>query len=66
MSTVEEQLEGLDSAAVLDWRYATLTHAGYLPNDAWILATCRDVDLHLAERLLAEGCPHVTALRILL
>jgi len=66
MSTVEQQLEETVSASVLDWRFETLTHAGYLPDDAWILASSKDVDLRVAERLLAQGCPHRTALRILL
>jgi hypothetical protein len=66
MSTIEQQLENADGAAVLDWRFEILTHAGYPPDDAWILATSKNVDLRLAERLLAEGCPRMTALRILL
>jgi hypothetical protein len=41
-------------------------HAGYLPDEAWSLATKRDVDVRLAERLLVQGCPRSTAVRILI
>jgi hypothetical protein len=51
---------------VVDWRFATLVHAGYVPEHAWKLAMSKDVDLRLAERLLAQGCPSAIAVRILL
>jgi hypothetical protein len=66
MTTAEQQLRGVDEEAVLDWRFAVLTQAGYPPDQAWTLATCKDVDVRLAERLLDQGCPRSTAVRILL
>jgi hypothetical protein len=55
-----------DPNVVFDWRFAELRRAGYGPNDAWLLASNRDVDLRLAERLLAQGCARETVLQILL
>ena len=66
MSTVEEERRPVDEAAVFDWRFSVLMNAGYSPDQAWTLATCRDVDIRLAERLLAQGCPRATAVLILL
>jgi hypothetical protein len=66
VSTVEQERQGVDEAAVFDWRFSVLTKAGYLPDQAWTLAACRDVDVRLAERLLAQGCPRATAVLILL
>jgi hypothetical protein len=66
MATTAEKLdEGVD-AAVLDWRVTALTRAGYLPEQALRLVVSREVDLHLAERLVLQGCPPATAVRILL
>jgi hypothetical protein len=66
VSTVEKEHRGVDEAAVFDWRFSVLMNAGYLPDQAWTLAACRDVDVRLAERLLAQGCPRATAILILL
>lgn len=66
MTTAEQQREGIDEAAVFDWRFAVLVRAGYLHDQAWTLAACRDVDVRLAERLLEQGCPRSTAILILL
>jgi len=51
---------------VVQWRFQELLAAGYEPQDALILAANLEVDLHLATDLLRCGCPHETALRILL
>jgi hypothetical protein len=51
---------------VVLWRTATLCRAGYDDDSALELALTDDVDLHLAARLVANGCPVETALRILL
>ena len=48
------------------WRLDELIRAGYPPTDALLLSGRREVDLHLAARLLRRGCPAATALRILL
>lgn len=65
MSAVQEQHDGADESAVFDWRFEVLMNAGYLPDQAWTLATSKDVDVRLAERLLAQGCSRATAVRIL-
>jgi hypothetical protein len=67
MTTAEQQLHhGVDDAAVFDWRFSSLMRAGYSPDQAWTLATSKNVDVRLAERLLTQGCPRATALLILL
>jgi hypothetical protein len=66
MTTAEQQRNDLADSAVFDWRVTALKRAGYSPADAFVLASDKDVDLRVAERLLAEGCPPATALRILL
>jgi hypothetical protein len=47
------------------WRCLELRRAGYSLTDALLLAVTHDIDLHLAIDLPAQGCPHETALRIL-
>ena len=66
VAAVQEQRLGQDDPAVFDWRFEVLMHAGYLPDQAWSLATSKEVDVRVAERLLAQGCPRSTAVRILL
>jgi hypothetical protein len=51
---------------IFDWRLTELIAAGYESDDAVLLATQVEVDLHLATDLPLRGCPHKTALRILL
>jgi hypothetical protein len=48
------------------WRCRELLRAGYGRQDALLLAVSHEVDLHLAIDLPSRGCPHETALRILL
>ena len=50
---------------VLDWRFDALEAAGFNPVAALVLAES-GADHHAAAKLLANGCPHDTALRILL
>ena len=66
MTTAEQQQNDLAESELFDWRFTALTRAGYSHADAWLLAAAKDVDLRAAERLLAQGCPQATALRILL
>jgi hypothetical protein len=66
MTTAEQQRSDLAQGEIFDWRFTSLTRAGYPHADAWMLAAAREVDLRVAERLLTEGCPPATALRILL
>jgi hypothetical protein len=51
---------------IVRWRAAELLRAGYTERLALLLALRTDVDLHLARRLLAKGCPQKVAVRILL
>ena len=59
-------LDGEEQTAVLEWRFSQLAKSGYGIDDAVVLATHTDVDLHLASDLVARGCPPALALRILL
>ena len=61
-----ELLEQTENERILRWRANELERAGYDPDSAVELAARTDVDLHLAVELLEQGCPHRTALRILL
>jgi hypothetical protein len=54
-----------DAPQVLRWRFERLVEAGYDSGTAASLAARVEVDLHLAVRLLRNGCPPATALRIL-
>ncbi len=55
-----------EAERVLRWRRDELERAGFDPKAAQALAERADVDLHLATDLVRAGCPHETALRILL
>jgi hypothetical protein len=48
------------------WRAEELQRAGFRPVVADALAAHKDVDLHVALNLVKSGCPHDTAIRILL
>ena len=65
-TTTTDSKHSYDPSAIFDWRFAELRRAGYGPNDAWLLASNREVDVRLAERLLVQGCARETALQILL
>lgn len=70
------QSAGMTPAALVDkvvksdpvrrWRVEELERAGYHPYDALVLSRRPDVDLHAAVKLVRDGCPPRTALRILL
>ena len=66
MSTIEERRPRLDDADILSWRYCELVRFGFSNDQAFRLAAEREVDIRVAERLLAAGCPAETAQRILL
>jgi hypothetical protein len=70
MGGIEEPLGGEVEAGaeelLLDWRLEELLAAGYEAGDARLLAADIEVDLHLATDLPRRGCPHKTALHILL
>jgi hypothetical protein len=59
--TVEER-----EVELFRWRLDELLQAGYTLDDALTLTSMLEVDLHLAVDLPRRGCPHATALRILL
>jgi hypothetical protein len=66
------QTESLEAAvaarsddAVVRWRLIVLLRAGYGWDEAVELAET-NVDLHLAAKLLGDGCPSDVARRILL
>ena len=48
------------------WRAEELVRAGYDPGDAIALAARHDIDLHMAVELVEQGCPHETAIDILI
>jgi hypothetical protein len=48
------------------WRAEELVRAGYDASDAVALAARHDIDLHTAVELVEQGCPHETALDILI
>lgn len=66
LETDETQVETMESERVLEWRYDELRRAGFDNDLAFTVALRRDIDLHAALELLARGCPHGTAARILL
>lgn len=53
-----------DHEDVEEWRIDRLLELGFRPDDALLLAVAA-VDWHEAQRLLAAGCDHNTATRIL-
>jgi hypothetical protein len=65
MAATEEGSETEHDPEVFEWRFEQLQCAGYSAAEAWSIAAARDADLRLAVRLLTEGCPPGTALRIL-
>ena len=70
MGAIEEPIGGEAKSGpdecVFDWRLRELIAAGYESEDALLLAAQVEVDLHLATQLPQRGCPHKTALHILL
>ena len=67
MSTTEvHEREETEAERVERWRAEELERAGYDLGAAAVLAASPAVDLHLAVELLTRGCPHDTAMQILL
>lgn len=54
-----------DAEEVLRWRFERLLDAGYDVATASALAKRVEIDLHLAVRLVSNGCPPETAVSIL-
>jgi len=61
-----ELLDSSEAESVLRWRFQELVRAGYGAEEAVVVASHVDVDLHAATELVRRGCPVETALRILL
>jgi hypothetical protein len=66
MTVAESPAVRNETADVIRWRFSQLTRSGYEIEDATILATHLDVDLHQAADLVARKCPPALALEILL
>jgi hypothetical protein len=67
MSQTELHLvEDTELERIERWRAEELERAGYGTHAAGRLAARQDIDLHLAIRLLEQGCPPELALKILL
>jgi len=52
-----------DDLALVRWRSERLVALGYELREASFLAISR-VDIHELKRLIENGCPHATAVRI--
>ena len=61
-----ETLDEREVEGVLRWRLRELIRAGYACDQALVLTTHVEIDLQLAVDLPQRGCPHATAMRILL
>lgn len=59
-------LDTNEATEVLRWRLGRLAAAGYGLDDALVVASHVEIDLHRATELVERGCPPATALRILL
>jgi hypothetical protein len=56
---------GPEELAVRLWRYKQLRTMGYEEREAVRLARDRKIDLHEAQKLVENGCPHRLAALIL-
>jgi hypothetical protein len=65
MTALASEEREIRDRAVVAWRFAELLRAGFDERVALELAMRPHVDLHLAVRLVDQGCRHETALRIL-
>jgi len=66
MSTADVAYTETEAQRIESWRMEALERAGYDRRAAAILACRKDVDLHQAIGLIANGCTPELALRILL
>jgi hypothetical protein len=64
--TAADLQDGTEIERIERWRTEELERAGYTKDAAAKLARRHDVDLHYAVELVARGCPHDLALKILL
>ncbi len=61
-----EAIGETEAEIILRWRFDELVRAGYEVGAALLLASHVEIDLHDATGLVRRGCPHDTAVRILL
>jgi ABC-type phosphate/phosphonate transport system substrate-binding protein len=66
MTTAADTETREETQVVEAWRAEQLETAGYGAQAAAELAMRQDVDLHVAVRLIGQGCPAELALKILL
>ena len=67
MATIERTTAAEEAVVqLLRWRFQQLCRAGFELDEATVLATHWEIDLHQAADLMERGCPSATALRILL
>ncbi len=66
MSTADLAYPETEEQRIESWRMEALERGGYDRRAAAILACRKDVDLHQALGLIANGCSPELALRILL
>jgi hypothetical protein len=62
----EQRFGDTEADRVESWRLGELLNAGYPLEHAEQIAARDDIDLRRALKLIAAGCPHETASRILL
>jgi hypothetical protein len=62
----EQRFGDTEADRVESWRLGELLAAGYPLEEAEQIAAREDIDLHQAQQLIRNGCPHETASRILL
>jgi hypothetical protein len=65
MGEVEERVEAEERMIVRRWRFEQFVELGFTETDSATLAEAH-VDLSLARRMMAAGCPVEIASRILL
>jgi hypothetical protein len=65
MGEVEERVEAEERMIVRRWRFEQFIELGFTETDSATLAEAH-VDLSLARRMMAAGCPAEIASRILL
>jgi hypothetical protein len=62
----EQRFGDSEPDRVESWRLGELLTAGYPLEQAEQIAARDDIDLHQAQQLIRNGCPHALAARILL
>ena len=63
---IEIHAEVVEVDSITGWRFGYLCGCGFDPANALKLAESKEVDLRFVDHLLEKGCPHDTAVEILL